>query len=252
MCDVVATAKIYRVAHPGRTVVILDKQFIFCEKTRSDLEASKANAAWRDRCSNGLKRVSQTPSARIAANSRMGSMALSEFSRRLRSGIAASALLAAGAFFALPMADAAAQWYVEGQGGINIPADSDLDGTGFDVDAEIDPGFVGLVTIGHDYEGLFRVGGEFGYRDGEVDDVGGVSASGDVDVLSAMFNVFLDFDVGEPALKPFIGAGLGVARVSADGVNPVNGLRMDDDDTGLAGQLMAGVAYRIAENLNKL
>lgn len=177
-------------------------------------------------------------------------MALSELARRLRTGIAASAMLAAGAAFALPVSDAAAQWYVEGQGGINIPADSDLDGTGFDVDAEIDPGFVGLVTIGHDYEGLFRVGGEFGYRDGDVDKVGGVSANGDVDVLSAMLNVFLDFDTGMPALKPFIGAGIGVARIDANGVNPVNGLRMDDSDTGLAGQLMAGVAYRVAENLD--
>ncbi len=177
-------------------------------------------------------------------------MALTDLSRRLRSGIAASAMLAAGAFLALPVADAAAQWYVEGQGGINIPADSDLDGTGFDVDAEIDPGFVGLVTIGHDYDGIFRVGGEFGYRDGDVDKVGGVSASGDVDVLSAMLNVFLDFDIGQPGLKPFIGAGLGAARISADGVNPVNGLAMNDDDTGLAGQLMAGVAYRVADNLD--
>ncbi|WP_161973835.1 OmpA family protein [Hwanghaeella grinnelliae] len=177
-------------------------------------------------------------------------MALSDFTSRLRSGIAASAMFAAGAFLALPATDAAAQWYVEGQGGINIPADSDLDGTGFDVDAEIDPGFVGLVTIGHDYEGLFRVGGEFGYRDGDIDNVGGVSASGDVDVMSAMLNVFLDFDIGEPALKPFIGAGLGVAHVDADGVNPVNGLTMDDSDTGLAGQLIAGLAYRVADNLD--
>lgn len=177
-------------------------------------------------------------------------MALSDIAHRLRSGIAASAMLAAGATLALPATDAAAQWYVEGQGGVNFPQDSDLDGTGFDVDADLDEGFVGLVTIGHDYEGLFRVGGEFGYRGGDVDKVGGLSATGDVDVLSAMLNVFLDFNVGEPALKPFIGAGLGVARIDANGVNPVNGLRMDDDDFGLAGQLMAGVAFRVAENLD--
>jgi len=167
--------------------------------------------------------------------------------KRLASGAAMAALIAGAAV--MGAAPSAAQWYVEGQAGANIPNDSELDGTGFNVDAEIDTGAVGLLTIGYDYDSLFRTGLELGYRTGEIDNVGSVSGQGDVDVLTGMINLFFDFDVGQPAFEPFLGFGLGVAQVDADGVNPVNGQTINDDDIGFAGQLLAGLAYNINDNL---
>ena len=73
----------------------------------------------------------------------------SSWIKRLASGAALAALIAGGVF--TTATPAAAQWYVEGQAGANIPGDSELDGTGFNVDAEIDTGPVGLLTIGYDY-----------------------------------------------------------------------------------------------------
>ena len=169
--------------------------------------------------------------------------------RRARA-LTASTLFAAmlGMSFAVT-GPAAAQWYVEGQTGVALPGDSELDGNTFNVDAEIDPGLAGLLTIGYDYDSLFRTGLELGYRQGDVDKIGNANATGDVDVLTAMINVFYDFDLGSSGFEPFVGLGVGAAQVDAEGVNPVNGGTIQDDDIGLAGQVLAGLAYNFTDNL---
>ena len=169
---------------------------------------------------------------------------------RIKRALRAAPLCVAMLGLSVSVADtAAAQWYVEGQAGAALPGDSELDGNTFDVDAEIDPGLAGLLTIGYDYDSLFRTGLELGYRQGDIDKVGGVDGSGDVDVLSAMINIFYDFDIGQAGLEPFVGLGFGAAQVDADAVNPVNGGTINDDDIGLAGQVLAGLAYNISDTL---
>lgn len=49
--------------------------------------------------------------------------------------------------------------------------------------------------------------------------------------------------------EPYVGAGLGLARVSADGFSPVSTTSVDDDDYGYALQAAAGVAYPLNERL---
>lgn len=78
--------------------------------------------------------------------------------------------------------------------------------------------------------------------------VSGASGSGDVDALSVIANVFYDIDIGSK-FEPYVGAGLGLARVSADGASPISTTTIDDDDFGYALQAAAGVAYPLNERL---
>jgi opacity protein-like surface antigen len=69
------------------------------------------------------------------------------------------------------------------------------------------------------------------------------SDSGRIKVLAGLANGYYDFDTGTK-LKPFVGAGVGIGQVKLDG----GAIR--DDDTGLAYQLLTGVAYPITDKLS--
>lgn len=143
-------------------------------------------------------------------------------------------------------------YYVEGKLGLNIPSDTDIEGTGFDNSVEFDNDAAGFLSLGYDYEGLWRGELELGHRLNDVDEVSnfGGNATGDADVTTLMANIIADFDIGEPLVKPFLGAGLGLAYVDASGVNPINGNTVNDDDVSIAAQALAGVSFQMTDQLD--
>lgn len=138
--------------------------------------------------------------------------------------------------------------YISGAVGGVIPRDSDIDGTGINVEAEFDPGYVGAAAIGTTF-GSWRAEGEVSYRDADVDDVSGaVNGSGDVSGLGLMVNGFYDFNTGSN-WTPYVGAGFGPMRLDVDGAAPIGGSQIDDDDWVLAGQAIGGVGYKFTNRL---
>ena len=74
-----------------------------------------------------------------------------------------------------------------------------------------------------------------------------VEASGKLATLSGLLNLYYDFPLS-PSFEPYIGAGIGVSRASAENVvitspGTAFNLRLDGSSTILVYQLMAGVAY---------
>lgn len=74
-----------------------------------------------------------------------------------------------------------------------------------------------------------------------------VEASGKLATLSGLLNLYYDFPLS-PSFEPYIGAGIGVSRASAENVvitspGTVLNFRLDGSSTILVYQLMAGVAY---------
>ena len=135
--------------------------------------------------------------------------------------------------------------YVGVGGGINIiPDNSATLGTALGSasgDADFDNGWAALGTLGVYLDNAWRVEVEGGYRENDLDSFGGAPTSAEVDGWSVMFNALKDIP-NSSRVTPYIGAGLGIARRNFQ----IDGL-LDDDDTGLAYQGIAGVSVDVGE-----
>lgn len=145
-----------------------------------------------------------------------------------------SALVAAAAVAALTSAPAFAQdWYVRGD--VNATFDSKLDST---PELKGDDGWGVGLALGREYESGFRTEAEVVHLKNDAKNL----LADDHKTLGGFVNAYYDFNK-EGALQPFVGAGLGVARVK------VNGGPYHDRDTGFAYQLKAGLGYRLSDKL---
>lgn len=142
--------------------------------------------------------------------------------------------------------------YISLGAGYVIPEDSDLDGTGGagDADVRFEDGWAAMIAGGYAWGNGLRTELEFSYRDNDVDRVTpGVGGSGSINALAGMANVLYDFDFGI-GLKPYLGAGLGFARVEAENIGNASGVFTDDGDTSWAWQGIAGASYGVTDNVD--
>jgi OmpA-OmpF porin, OOP family len=166
---------------------------------------------------------------------------------RFRTGLIATALLCSASAAAL--AQQTSGPYVGLGAGANFARDADVSGSGIDTEAEFDTGWVGLGSVGYGFGNGLRLELEAGYRDNDIDGVRGVpNAGGSVNVWSGMVNALYDIPVAFP-VTPYIGAGIGYARVKADSVNIGGTTVADDSDSVFAYQGIVGAAYGLTENL---
>jgi opacity protein-like surface antigen len=159
-----------------------------------------------------------------------------------------------------------AGFYASAHGGITFPRDtvSEFDSPGL-------PGGVGIITT--EADNGYRIGGAVGYfftryLSAEVElsyarsdlaslDVvsfatpngsGPIDAKGSASTLSGMVNGYLSLPMDR--IRPYVGGGIGVTRVSANGAG-FAGMpgETDDSDNAFTWQLMAGVGFQLAPNL---
>lgn len=141
-------------------------------------------------------------------------------------------------------------WYVTGKAGASRLVKSDVSGSATSGDASFDDGPVGLVGLGYGF-GPFRAEGELGYRENDLKSFSGGAgaASGEVRTWSMMANGFYDFNVGG-SVTPYVGAGVGVARVDLDGISQGGTALADDRDDVFAFQAMAGLRVPLSDRLS--
>lgn len=156
-----------------------------------------------------------------------------------------------------------------GAGVSKLGNDLDFDRLGglaynFGADADYKNGIGIYTALGYKYKSNWRTEVEFSYRsndirhtvnDGPALGFGAWNASninGNLISYSLMANALYDFDFGNKFATPYIGAGLGFNRAKADlvGTGPSGALSVNDTSTRLAGQLIGGLAFKLAENLN--
>jgi OmpA-OmpF porin, OOP family len=163
------------------------------------------------------------------------------------------------------------QWYAGIEGGLLIAEDTDLDITTTQPVATVEgavqinnnnPGYDFDGIVGYDFGG-FRTEAEVAYKavqhDGLVarapgvpggvgmgTSLGALNTNGQTDALSFMVNGLLDFG-DDDGLQGFVGAGIGVARVEVTSTL-ASPSWLDDSDTGLAWQALAGVRAPISDN----
>lgn len=164
-------------------------------------------------------------------------------------------LIVALAFVALPVAASAAEQprekglYLSLGGGANWTRDADITGTGINTTADTDTGWAVTGALGYRYGNGLRSEVEVGYRSNGVDSLSGVTnGSGDIRAWNFMGNVLYEFSTGTKVI-PYVGAGIGAARISFDDVTPVGGSRIDDSDWRFAYQGIAGVSYKVTDRV---
>lgn len=132
-------------------------------------------------------------------------------------------------------------------GGLNLMADADIDGLGINTEADYDSGAAGALTLGFKRADGFRSEFEISGRTNDVGQLRGMgSARGDVDALTFMGNILYDFQrFGK--FKPYVGLGIGLARVRFDNVTPVGGGSINDHDMALAFQGIVGMSFDLTD-----
>jgi opacity protein-like surface antigen len=159
--------------------------------------------------------------------------------------------------------------YVSGNVGASFLQDADNSNSSpvVDVKSSYDPGWVVSGAAGYGFANGLRVEGEIGYRQVSLDQLkvnndGGLGAAlglgslnglttnveGNETALSAMANAWYDVKTGTP-FTPYVGGGVGLARVSLNNVSVAGVTLVDDDDVAFAYQLGAGVAYALTQNV---
>lgn len=148
------------------------------------------------------------------------------------------------AVVASPWAAGAADkgFYVGAAGGYNVPFDSDIGSN----EADLESDWAGLGALGYAFANGLRLEGEFGYRTNDVDSLSGHSGtSGDIDTTTFMTNLLYDFDRFGWPVTPYVGVGVGAARVASSitATTPAN--RINDSDFGFAYQGILGASMAL-------
>ena len=109
-------------------------------------------------------------------------------------------------------------------------------------------GWTGAVAVGGHISHHIRTEFELAARHNALDDedivgIGTIDMTGEVNVYTGLFKVAYDF--GDGPLKPFVAAGVGLAKFDVEIDAPVTG---SDSDVVLAGSLEAGINYAMTAN----
>ena len=136
--------------------------------------------------------------------------------------------------------------YVGVGAGVNaFPEDTGLNSA----DADLNWDWTTSASVGYGFAKSFRLEGQFGYRPNDVDGISGVSGgTGDFQTMNFMANLLYDFNQFGWVVTPYVGVGLGLARVEATGVTPVAGSKINDSSVGFAMQAIVGASYDINEH----
>lgn len=155
------------------------------------------------------------------------------------------------AFLAAAASDARAQlslpdFYIAAGAGGTILEDTDVRSPALDFETEPFPGYALTGALGLDF-GLLRIEGEIFRSVYSIDNIKGagvdVNAEGSFKTTAGMANIFIDIPL--VVVTPFIGAGIGRARVDADDIRFRGVDIVDDEDTVTAWQARAGIAFGI-------
>jgi outer membrane protein OmpA-like peptidoglycan-associated protein len=163
-----------------------------------------------------------------------------------------TALLASTCALALAGASLADdQGYYAGVGvGIGMIDDLELTFDGapnanVELDGESDG--VALLSLGYRYSNGWRTELEASHRFNELGALNDANGTSDAHTWSLMVNAVFDTNP-EGAWSPYLGAGVGASEIVYSGQGVVDGapVNVNDSDTVLAGQLIAGLGWRVA------
>jgi len=117
---------------------------------------------------------------------------------------------------------------------------------------KFDTGNMGVAFIGHRFKSngvQWRGEAEIARRALDLSTVSGTVALGEAHATSLMGNALYDLDTIGP-MRPYIGAGVGLAKVEMDGAAPFGGSTLHGSDTVGAFQALVGASYRLNDQVD--
>ncbi|MGH7341576.1 MAG: outer membrane protein [Candidatus Rokuibacteriota bacterium] len=148
---------------------------------------------------------------------------------------------------AVPGGAAAENFYAAVRGGVGWTPETRTGIAGSEDPFEFKTTWSGGIGLGYMLPFGLRVEGELGYLYVPVKSDRGVDVDGSIKNYLFMANAYYDLKLG--AFKPFVGVGLGAARVNDDHESFSERLgvkfELDEDRTAFAYQARAGIAYEI-------
>ena len=143
--------------------------------------------------------------------------------------------------------------YMGLEGGVVFLSNSTFSSAGNpDIELKSKTGF-GLGLIGGFDFGTYRLEGEFAYRRNNnkevTDDTGTFPVTGDYSSMALMVNGYYDFRMVSPTIVPYLGGGIGGARLTAKGTEPTAGAFVDDSKMVFAYQLAGGIGYVVSKEI---
>lgn len=140
--------------------------------------------------------------------------------------------------------------YFSALGGVSILHDSDIDGSPLTL--EYDNGWNAGGAIGYNF-GVFRTEFEVSYRHNDLDSLAAngasIDADGSITSTSFLINNALDLH-NKTAFTPYLGVGLGVAKLSLNDAAVLGVTLVDDSSVEFAYKLFAGTAIEINPNFD--
>ena len=180
-----------------------------------------------------------------------------KLTKSIAMSLAASALSATTAF-----ADGHAGghgYYIQGSLGFSQLQDTDQSGAPGNVASDYNSGYNISVAVGKKIPAWsgFRAELELSYSENDADtiDFSGNGAGneanvdGDISSTSIYANILYDIKTGSK-ITPYVGAGVGVSFIDSSIAYGGAPVRIDDDDTAISAQLIAGAAYKISDTLD--
>ncbi len=151
-------------------------------------------------------------------------------------------------------AQEARRHYVSGFGGMNILMNPDVSAAGMSVgEGEFDQGFAFGGAVGLRFLDDFRAELEASYRQNDIDRLFTASGGGDATSLALMANSYYDFPdlfgSRRTPVRPYLGGGIGVARVAWNDVSVGATQITDDDEYIVAFQALAGVGIGVSDSV---
>ena len=152
-------------------------------------------------------------------------------------------LMAAGLFSVPSITHASVNPYASISGGLGLMTDSTVNTV--DNNATYNSGYLinGAIGLKADYA---HVEAEVGYHNNNLDTWEGDAASGSsLSAWSYMANLYLDYEIVNTGVTPFLMGGLGLASVHGD-----DGAGSKTDDSVFAWQVGAGLSFKAANKVN--
>lgn len=164
----------------------------------------------------------------------------------------AGVMLAVAVLPSVAHAEESDRAYVRIDAGYGLAGDSEITTPALiGTNSDVEDGYLVSGAVGYATTAGFRIEGEVSHRWNKLKPSTTLDRDGKVSATSLMLNGFYEFGGSDSVIRPYVGAGAGVAftQLKAKNSVPVLPVSINDKSTSFAYQFMGGVAVDVSKEV---